>query len=185
MDVYGNTINYGQDLKLEWGKRFWIFFKQKKASEPEIKTPNPNDLFWQLFHRSARVICERATKSYARHIPFSAPAHAQRLTKDSHNTGNFMPCSFRIVCGFFNIPQGTYINMEGICETGPTVYRPYPRRLESLTICWFNYKRQHFLLSYFKTLSTGPAGVELTTSHMTARCSTIKPPVRGQIDWSE
>ena len=43
MDVYGNTINYGQDLKLEWGKRFWIFIKQKKASEPEIKTPNPND----------------------------------------------------------------------------------------------------------------------------------------------
>ena len=21
--------------------------------------------------------------------------------EDSHNTGNFMPCSFRIVCGFF------------------------------------------------------------------------------------
>ena len=26
------------------------------------------------------------------------------------------------------------INIEGICETGPTVYSPYPRRLESLTI---------------------------------------------------
>ena len=25
-------------------------------------------------------------------------------------------------------------NMEGICETGPTAYSPYPRRLESLTI---------------------------------------------------
>ena len=31
-------------------------------------------------------------------------------------------------------------------ETGPTVYSPYPRRLECLTI----------LLSYFKTLSVGP-----------------------------
>ena len=63
--------------------------------------------------------------------------------------------------------------------TGPTVYRPYPRRLESLTICWFNYKgSMHLLLSYLKTLSAGPAGVELTTSRMTARCSTIEPSVR-------
>ena len=29
------------------------------------------------------------------------------------------------------------------CETGPTVYRPYPRRLV----------RQHFLLCYLKTLA--------------------------------
>ena len=29
------------------------------------------------------------------------------LTKDSHNTGNFMPYSFRIVCGFFNVPHCT------------------------------------------------------------------------------
>ena len=29
----------------------------------------------------------------------------------------------------------TFINMEGICETGPTVCSPYPRRLERLTIC--------------------------------------------------
>ena len=33
-------------------------------------------------------------------------------------------------------------------------------------------QRQHFLLSYLKTLSVGPAGIELTTSHMAARCST-------------
>ena len=25
--------------------------------------------------------------------------------EDSHNTGNFMPYSFRIMCGFFNVPQ--------------------------------------------------------------------------------
>ena len=30
-------------------------------------------------------------------------------------------------------------------------------------------ERQHFLLSYLKTLSVGPAGVELTTSRMAAR----------------
>ena len=28
-------------------------------------------------------------------------------------------------------------------------------------------------------MSVGPAGVELTSSHMTARCSTNEPPVRG------
>ena len=31
-------------------------------------------------------------------------------------------------------------------------------------------QRQHFLLSYFKTLSVGPAGVERKTSCMTAGC---------------
>ena len=41
------------------------------------------------------------------------------------------------------------MNIEDICETGPTVYSPYPRRLE----------RRHFLLSYFKILSVDPAGV--------------------------
>ena len=30
------------------------------------------------------------------------------------------------------------------CETGPPVYSPYPRRLESLIICWCNYKVSTF-----------------------------------------
>ena len=33
-------------------------------------------------------------------------------------------------------------------------------------------QRQHFLLSYLKTLSVDPAGVELTNSLVTTRCST-------------
>ena len=30
------------------------------------------------------------------------------MTKDSHNTGNFIPYSSRIVRGLSNVPQGTY-----------------------------------------------------------------------------
>ena len=93
----------------------------------------------QLFAPKCKVIRERDTKSHARHIPFSVPTHTQRLTKASHNTGNFTPCSFRIVCGFFNVPQWSYINMEGIWRDPR-----YPRRLESLTIYWFNYKGSTF-----------------------------------------
>ena len=66
-----------------------------------------------------------------------------------------MPYSLRIVCGFFNVPQ--LIPTRG-CETGPPAYSPYPKRLE-------------ILLSYFKTPSVAPAGVEHTTSRVTARCS--------------
>ena len=52
--------------------------------------------------------------------------------------------------------------MEGICETGPTVYIPYPRRLKSNHLQLL--QSQLFLLSYLKTLSVGPSGVELTSS---------------------
>ena len=53
--------------------------------------------------------------------------------KPMHHTGGNVFYSFRTVCRFFNVPH-LY------CETGPTVYRPYPRGLESLTICRCHYK---------------------------------------------
>ena len=51
------------------------------------------------------------------------------------------------------------MNIEDICEKGPTVYSPYPRRLESLNHLQMKLQGQHFLLSYFKILSVDPAGV--------------------------
>ena len=52
------------------------------------------------------------------------------------------PTLFRIVRGFFYVPQNYQHSRN--CETGPPTYRPYPRRLESLTICRWYYKGSTF-----------------------------------------
>ena len=47
--------------------------------------------------------------------------------------GTTSPALFEQRCGFFYVPQEP--DKCKCCETGPTVFRPYPRRLESLTVC--------------------------------------------------
>jgi len=98
----------------------------------------------QLLHQSARWYAN-GTLSPMRGISLSLyppiPRDSQRTATTPRTS---CPALFWIVCGFFNVPQWSYINMKGTCETGPTVYRPYPRRLESLTICWFNHKGSTF-----------------------------------------
>ena len=42
------------------------------------------------------------------------------------------------------------------CEIGPLVYFPYPRRLKKTNHLQLCLQRQHFLPSFFKTLSVGP-----------------------------
>ena len=54
-----------------------------------------------------------------------------RIRKTATAPGS--PYSFRIECGFFYVPQNYQHSRN--CETGPPTYLPYPRRLESLTIC--------------------------------------------------
>ena len=67
-------------------------------------------------------------------VEFTGAPSTERVMPD-HNIGKLMPYSLRIVCRFFNVPQ----LFKG-CETGPPAYSPYPRRLESLSIFWCNYK---------------------------------------------
>ena len=57
------------------------------------------------------------------------PAH-KRLY---HKTRIYAPYSLRTECWFFYVPQES--EQRKSCETGPTVWRPYPRRLECLIIC--------------------------------------------------
>ena len=106
------------------------------------------------FHEIGRQHIEGA--SGCRFSPYvispHPPTHPDQCTqRPDHNTGSHVPYSLRAVSGFFNVPQRVITNNG--CETGPTVYRPYPRRLESLTICRCHYKGSTF------SLSGGPAGV--------------------------
>ena len=80
------------------------------------------------------------------------------------------PYSFRIVRGFFYVPQNYQHSRN--CETGPPTYRTYPRRLESLTI-WRYITKAALSPQLFKDPECWSGrNLELTTSRVTARCTT-------------
>ena len=72
---------------------------------------------------------KRTSRSYSKVPHLTHPPIRIRKTA----TAPGPPYSFRIVRGFFYVPQNYQHSRN--CETGPPTYRPYPRRLESLTIC--------------------------------------------------
>ena len=87
-------------------------------------------LAWQFKQLNCSSLCDfiaQLVRALHRHrrIPLSH-------LNFSGSWDNCLNCqaSARIISSF----DGRY------CETGPTVYSPYPRRLESLIICWRNYK---------------------------------------------
>ena len=84
-----------------------------------------------------------------------APIHECESDTD-HYTGHYMPYSLRRVCGFFNVPQIFYYMCKGLKDGayGLSSLSEKTRKSNRLQMLL---QRQHFLLSYLKTL--GPAGV--------------------------
>ena len=100
--------------------------------------PASSALFiYQLFWTQAcpEECARTGLRSHARCHPYPIPQPANV----GHTTGVYDPYSFRIVVWVLLRPTRT--SQWKCCETGPTVFRPYPRRLESLTIYRCHYKR--------------------------------------------
>ena len=59
------------------------------------------------------------------------PSTSVKGRRPNHNTRNYIPYSCEQCVGSLTSHK---VIMNKACEMGPTIYRPYPRRLESLTI---------------------------------------------------
>ena len=97
---------------------------------------------------------------HIRSHPPTHPLNPSMNVKDrrpDHNTRNYVPHSCEQCVGSLTTSHKVIMNKG--CETGPTIYRPYPRRLDSLTICRYHYKGSTFSSINLKTLSVGPARV--------------------------
>ena len=118
-------------------------------------------LFFTSFsgHRPAQRECARTRLwSHARCHPFSIP----QPVKVGHTTGVCDPYSFRIVTWVLLRPTRT--NQWKCAETGPSVFWSLSEKTRKSNHLQTSLERQHFLLSYLKTLSVCSARVWTATS---------------------
>lgn len=76
------------------------------------------------------------------------PVLPHTLTKDRHNTGNFVPYSYWIACGFVNVPYWTYQHGR-YCVAGPTLYLKSINRYRAICTTWTAYIQQDILSTWF------------------------------------
>ena len=74
--------------------------------------------------------------------PLSVHLWAYYIIHPAHDVNDLMCERW---CGFFYVPQEQ--DTCKCCGTRPTVFRPYPRRLQSLTVCRCHYKGSTFFSS--------------------------------------
>ena len=86
-----------------------------------------------------------------------APIHELESEIDQY-TGHYLPYSLRRVCGFFNVPQIFYRMCKGLWDGAYGLSSLFEKTRKS-NLLQMLLKRLHFLLSYLKTLSAGPAGI--------------------------
>ena len=99
----------------------WLYLKQEGTRWTLYCTLSSREKIEQL-HYTCRL---------------NQPIHWQitHLAQERLDTplGSTSPSPLKQWCGFFHIPQEP--DKKNCCETGPTVFHPYPRILESLAIC--------------------------------------------------
>ena len=103
-------------------------------------------------------LCQTAKVQFTNNegVSDDAPIHECESEID-HNTGHYVPYSLRKVCGFFNVPQ-IYYMCKGLLD-GAYGLSSLSEKTRKSNRLQMSLQRQHFLLSYLKTLSVGPAGV--------------------------
>ena len=117
-------------------------------------------------HRPAQRECAGTGLTvHARCHPYPVP----QPLKVGHIKEIYEPYSFRIVLWVLLRPKRT--NPWKCYETGPTVFLPYPRRLESLTICRCHYKGSTFFWVIWIPWVLVRPGFEPATSRSADRCS--------------
>ena len=104
-----------------------------------------------------RECARKGLRSHLRCHPYPIP----QPTKVGHTTGVYDAYSFRTAMWVLLHPTRT--NQWKCCEMGPMVFRPYPRRLESLIICRCHYKGSTFFSVILRPWVLVRAGFEPAT----------------------